>query len=102
MQLEKRGNVIRFRKDMGLFRAGKWDSQYMVMENFSLYFYKDSKVARSDSSQSQLTLSLQHCTVHLVPEAKDKKYLFKLVEQEQEEVLLQVTSYSQNSARYAC
>ena len=90
MQLEKRGNVNRFRKDIGLFRAGKWDSQYMVMENFTLYFYKDSKVARSDSSQSQLALSLQHCTVHLVPDTRDKKFLFKLVEQEQEEVLLQV------------
>ena len=83
--------MTRFRKEGGLFRGGKWESQYMVMENFIISFYKDSKVARSDKTQYQHILHLQHCTVHLVTETKDRKHQFKLVEQESnEETLCQV------------
>lgn len=91
VQLEKRGNVVRFRKDGGLFKGGKWESQYMVLENFTISFFKDSKVARSDNTQYQHILHLQHCTVHLVVDTKDRKHQFKLVEQDtNEETLCQV------------
>ena len=63
----------------------------MALENFTLYFYKDSKVARSDSSQSQLIMELQYYYIYLVSDTKEKKNLFKLVEQETgDETLIQV------------
>ena len=31
VQLEKRGNVVRFRKDGGLFKGGKWESRRLVL-----------------------------------------------------------------------
>ena len=93
VQLEKRGNVTRFRRDGGLFKGGKWELQYMVLENFTISFFKDSKVARSDSTQYQHILRLLHCSVHLVMDVKDRKHQFKLVEQDtNEETLCQVNT----------